>query len=114
MGIPDRRDWRTPAVTLAAGAVLLAISLGIRHTFGLFLAPMSQAHGWTREVFAFAIALQNLVWGVAQPFAGRIADRYGAGRVIVAGTFLYVLGLVLMAQARTGTMLAASAGLLIG
>ena len=114
MGAPDRRDWRTPAVTLAAGAVLLAISLGIRHTFGLFLAPMSQAHGWTREVFAFAIALQNLVWGVAQPFAGRIADRYGAGRVIVAGTLLYVAGLVLMAFSRSGTLLALSAGLLIG
>jgi MFS family permease len=114
MDTPARRDWRTPAVTLAAGALLLSISLGIRHTFGLFLAPMSQAHGWTREVFAFAIALQNLAWGVAQPFAGRIADRYGSGRVIVGGTFLYVLGLVLMALSRTGTLLALSAGLLIG
>src|SRR5512137_3161104 len=97
MGIPDRRDWRTPAVTLAAGAVLLAISLGTRHTFGLFLAPMSKDNGWTREVFGFAIALQNLVWGVAQPFAGRIADRYGTGRVIVGGTVLYVAGLIFMA-----------------
>ncbi len=114
MDTPARRDWRTPAVTLAAGALLLAVSLGIRHTFGLFLAPMSQAHGWTREVFAFAIALQNLAWGVAQPFAGRIADRYGSGRVIVGGAFLYVLGLVLMALSRTGTLLALSAGLLIG
>jgi len=114
MDTPARRDWRTPAVTLAAGALLLSVSLGIRHTFGLFLAPMSQAHGWTREVFAFAIALQNLAWGVAQPFAGRIADRYGSGRVIVGGTALYVLGLVLMALSRTGTLLALSAGLLIG
>jgi MFS family permease len=114
MDTPTRRDWRTPAVTLAAGALLLSVSLGIRHTFGLFLAPMSQAHGWTREVFAFAIALQNLAWGVAQPFAGRIADRYGSGRVIVGGAFLYVLGLVLMALSRTGTLLALSAGLLIG
>ena len=114
MDTPARRDWRTPAVTLAAGALLLAVSLGIRHTFGLFLAPMSQAHGWTREVFAFAIALQNLAWGVAQPFAGRIADRYGSGRVIVGGAFLYVLGLVLMAFSRTGTLLSLSAGLLIG
>jgi MFS family permease len=114
MDTPARRDWRTPAVTLAAGALLLSVSLGIRHTFGLFLAPMSQAHGWTREVFAFAIALQNLAWGVAQPFAGRIADRYGSGRVIVGGAFLYVLGLVLMAFSRTGSLLALSAGLLIG
>ena len=108
------RDWRTPALVLGAGALLLAVSLGTRHTFGLFLAPMSQSNGWTREVFGFAIALQNLVWGVAQPFAGRVADRYGTGRVIVGGTVLYVAGLVLMAYSRTGTMLALSAGLLIG
>jgi MFS family permease len=111
---PGRRDWRTPAMVLAAGSVLLAISLGTRHTFGLFLAPMSKDNGWTREVFGFAIALQNLVWGVAQPFAGRIADRYGTGRVILSGTALYVVGLVLMAYSRTGSMLALSAGLLIG
>lgn len=99
---------------LAAGAVLLALSLGIRHTFGLFLAPMSREHGWTREVFAFAIALQNLVWGAAQPFAGRLADRLGAGRVILGGSALYVGGLVLMAWSQSGTALAVSAGLVIG
>lgn len=109
-----RRDWRTPALVLGAGALLLAVSLGTRHTFGLFLAPMSQGNGWTREVFGFAIALQNLVWGVAQPFAGRIADRYGTGRVVVGGTALYVAGLVFMAFSRTGTMLSLSAGVLIG
>jgi MFS family permease len=101
-------------VILASGAVLLAISLGSRHTFGLFLAPMSKEHGWTREVFAFAIALQNLVWGAAQPFAGRLADRLGAGRVILGGSVLYVAGLVLMAWSQTGTALALSAGLIIG
>ena len=114
MSEPGGRSWRTPAVILASGAVLLALSLGIRHTFGLFLAPMSKEHGWTREVFAFAIALQNLVWGAAQPFAGRLADRFGAGRAILAGSALYVAGLVLMALSQTGPMLAASAGLLIG
>lgn len=108
------RDWRTPALVLAAGAALLAVSLGTRHTFGLFLAPMSRDNGWTREVFGFAIALQNLVWGVAQPFAGRIADRYGTGRVVATGTVLYVAGLLFMAFSRTGTMLALSAGVLIG
>ncbi len=108
------RDWRTPAVVLAAGALLLAISLGVRHTFGLFLGPMSQENGWTREVFAFAIALQNLVWGVAQPFAGRLADRIGTARTILGGTALYVAGLVLMSMARTGPSLALSAGLIIG
>jgi MFS family permease len=111
---PGRGGWRTPAVVLGAGATLLAISLGIRHTFGLFLGPMTRDNGWTREVFAFAIALQNLVWGLAQPFAGRLADRLGAGKVVVAGSVLYVAGLVLMAGAHSGTALAVSAGLLIG
>jgi MFS family permease len=108
------RDWRTPAVILAAGALTLAVSFGIRHAFGLFLAPMTRDHGWTREVFAFALALQNLVWGAAQPFAGRIADRYGAGKSVVAGGALYVGGLVLMAGAQSGSALALSAGLLVG
>lgn len=109
-----RRDWRTPAVMLAAGALTLAVSLGIRHSFGLFLAPMSRDNGWTREVFAFAIALQNLVWGAAQPFAGRLADRIGAGKTILGGSVLYVGGLVLMAGSHSGSALALSAGLLVG
>ncbi len=106
--------WRTPAVVLGAGAALLSVSLGIRHAFGLFLAPMSRDLGWTREVFAFAIALQNLVWGLAQPFAGRLADRLGATRVILGGGVLFVAGLVLMAGARTPLALALSAGVVIG
>jgi MFS family permease len=110
----EQGGWRTPAVVLGAGAALLAVSLGIRHTFGLFLPPMSKDNGWTREVFAFAIALQNLAWGVAQPFAGRLADRLGAGKVIAGGALLYVAGLVLMANAHTGSALAVSTGLLIG
>ena len=112
--MPGKRDWKTPTMVLGAGAVLLAVSLGTRHAFGLFLAPMSQDNGWTREVFGFAIALQNLIWGVAQPFAGRFADRYGTGRVILGGTVLYVAGLLLMAHSRTPTMLALSAGVLVG
>jgi len=108
------RNWRSPAVMLAAGALTLAMSLGIRHAFGLFLAPMTRDNGWTREVFAFAIAIQNLVWGAAQPIAGRLADRYGAGKAILAGTALYVAGLLLMAQAHSGAALTLSAGLLIG
>lgn len=114
MSDPGGRDWRTPALVLAAGAILLSVSLGTRHTFGLFLAPMSKDNGWTREVFGFAIALQNLVWGLAQPFAGRIADRYGTGRVVVGGTVLYVAGLLSMAYVQTGAALALSAGVLIG
>jgi len=113
MGETRGRDWRTPARMLAAGAVVLSVSLGIRHSFGLFLAPMSRDNGWSREVFAFAMALQNLAWGAAQPFAGRLADRHGAGKTILVGSSLYVAGLVLMAQAHGATTLL-SAGLLIG
>jgi len=98
---------------LAAGAAVLAISLGIRHAFGLFLAPMTRDNGWSREVFALAMALQNLAWGAAQPFAGRLADRYGAGKAILGGTVLYVAGLVLMAQAH-GTAALVWSGLLVG
>jgi MFS family permease len=108
-----RPDWRTPGVMLAAGAALLAISLGIRHAFGLFLAPMTRDNGWTREVFALAMAFQNLTWGAAQPFAGRLADRWGAGRTVLGGSVLYVLGLVVMAQAHSPTVLMSS-GLLVG
>lgn len=113
MSAAPRADWRTPAVMLAAGSTVLALSLGIRHGFGLFLAPMSAANGWTREVFALAMAVQNLVWGAAQPFAGRIADRIGAGKVVLVGTVLYVAGLLVMAQSRTGTALMIS-GILVG
>ena len=84
---------------LITGSLILALSLGLRHAFGLFLQPVSLSNGWGREVFGFAIALQNLVWGVAQPFAGMLSDRYGAGRVIVAGAVLYLLGLLGMAAA---------------
>lgn len=105
--------WRSPAVMLAAGAALLAVSLGIRHAFGVFLAPMTRDHGWSREVFGLAMAFQNLTWGVAQPFAGRLADRVGAGKTVLGGSVLYVAGLALMAVAPTPAVLGAS-GLLVG
>jgi MFS family permease len=101
-------------LVLACGAAILALSMGTRHSFGLFLQPISDSHGWGRDVFAFAIALQNLVWGVSQPFTGMIADRFGAGRVVVIGAVLYVVGLVAMAFAQTPLALALSAGLLVG
>lgn len=109
-----RNNWRTPAMVLICGGVILSLSLGIRHSFGLFLAPMSMEFGWGRETFAFAIALQNLIWGAAQPFSGAIADRYGSGRVLVGGAVLYVAGLMLMALSHSGLQLSASAGILIG
>lgn len=104
----------SPGVVLACGALILALSLGIRHGFGLFLQPMSVDNGWGREVFSFAIAVQNIVWGAAQPFTGMLADRYGAGRTILVGAVLYVVGLMLMAVSSTPGMLALSAGFLIG
>ena len=99
---------------LLGGSLILALSLGIRHGFGLFLPPMSVEFGWGREVFAFAIALQNLVWGLAQPFAGAVADRFGARRTIVLGGILYGLGLLTMGLADSPLSLSLSAGLLIG
>jgi len=104
----------SPAAILVCASVILAISLGVRHSFGLFLQPVSMDGGWGREVFAFAIALQNLVWGIAQPFAGMAADRFGAGKVIVAGTALYILGLVVMAQPAGSTAFVLGAGILVG
>ncbi|WPC03749.1 MFS transporter [Pseudomonas sp. MBLB4123] len=99
---------------MLGGSLILALSLGIRHGFGLFLPPMSAEFGWGREVFAFAIALQNLIWGLAQPFTGALADRMGAKRTIVVGGVLYAVGLVLMGLADSSWSLSLSAGLLIG
>jgi predicted MFS family arabinose efflux permease len=106
--------WRTSAVMLAAAAIVLSIALGIRHGFGLFLQPMSLEFGWGRETFALAIALQNLVWGAAQPVTGMIADRFGAARTMVGGTVLYVAGLVLMSVSSTPGALFLSVGVLLG
>jgi MFS family permease len=99
---------------LVAGATIGAIALGIRHTFGLFLDPVSMANGWGRETFAFAIALQNLVWGLSQPVSGALADRYGAGRVIAGGAVLYAAGLALMAQPLGTPGFVLAAGILVG
>ncbi|WP_422416227.1 MFS transporter [Pseudomonas sp. GZD-222] len=106
--------WRTSGWILLGAALILALSLGVRHGFGLFLAPMSADFGWGREVFAFAIALQNLIWGLAQPFAGALADRLGAAKVVMVGGILYAVGLVLMGMSDSALTLSLSAGLLIG
>ena len=107
-------DWRTTRVILLCAGLAICVSMGIRHTFGLFLPPMTSAMGWGREVFALALAIQNLVWGASQPFAGMLADRYGAGKVILAGSLLYALGTLLMAYSDSGAELNLTAGLLIG
>jgi MFS family permease len=106
--------WRTPAVILVCGGLILMLALGTRQSFGLFLRPMSMDLGWGREAFSFAIALQNLVWGCAMPFAGAIADRYGAGRVLVAGGLAYGAGLLAMAHSTDPVGFNLAAGLLVG
>ena len=104
----------SPAVMLVCASLILTLSLGIRHSFGLFLQPMSMDNGWGREVFGFAVALQNLMWGVTQPFTGMLADRFGAGRVLFVGGLLYALGLVFMAISTTAVGLTLALGILIG
>ena len=99
---------------LICGAAIVTLSMGIRHGFGLWLQPISQAQGWSRETFSFALAIQNLVWGVAGIFAGMVADRFGAFRVVIVGGLLYALGLVGMALATTPLAFGGAAGLLIG
>lgn len=109
-----RPQWRTPVLILIAGCVILTLAMGVRHTAGLFLQPMTLSHGWSRETFSFAIAIQNLVWGLASPFAGALADRHGAGRTVLGAAVLYVLGLVLMAQSTSALTFDLSAGVLVG
>jgi MFS family permease len=77
--------WRTPLLIIGFGCLISLMSFGPRSSLGLFLTPMSTTHNWGRDVFAFALALQNLLWGVGQPIAGMIADRFGAARVFCAG-----------------------------
>ncbi|MBK7052374.1 MAG: MFS transporter [Rhodoferax sp.] len=99
---------------LAYGAIIVTLSMGIRHGFGLWLQPITQAQGWTRETFAMAMAIQNLVWGFSGIFAGMVADLFGAFRVIVVGSVLYALGLLGMAYAHTPLQFALGTGVLIG
>ena len=110
----ETKNWRTPAVVIACGGLAMTIVLGTRHGFGLYLQPMTLDLGISRETFSFAIALQNLFYGFSQPLTGMIADKFGAARVMAAGTILYAIGLVLMSHSTTGQELNLSAGLVIG
>jgi MFS family permease len=112
--LADAGTRLTAQRVLLCGAVVLTMSMGIRHGFGLWLQPMTMDRGWTRETFAFAMALQNLAWGLAAPLAGGLADRFGAMRVLMVASLAYGAGLAGMAFSATGTGLALSAGLLIG
>jgi MFS family permease len=106
--------WRTPALVIGMGCLITLIAFGPRSTLGFFLTPLSSANHWGRDVFAFALALQNLLWGIGQPLGGMIADRFGTIRVVCAGALLYATGLVLMSHATSAPLLDASAGVLIG
>jgi MFS family permease len=109
-----RPDWRTPAIVLFFGCVILTLSMGTRQSMGLFLPPMTLEFGWGRSTFAFAMALSNLIWGAFQPVFGAVADRHGAGKVVAASALLYAAALTLMPYSSTGVMLDLSAGIMLG
>jgi len=106
--------WRTPAVILVCGCLIGMISFGPRAGLGFFLTPMSAANGWGRDVLSLALAIQMLLWGAGLPFAGALADRFGAVQVLWVGTLLYAAGLVLMAYSTTPLMLHLTAGVMVG
>jgi len=106
--------WRTPAMIVLCGCLIGLLTFGPRSAAGQFLTPLSFANGWGRDVFSMAFAIQNLLWGIGQPFAGAIADRFGTVRVLCAGAIMYGLGLAIMAYATDPLVLDFSAGVLIG
>lgn len=105
---------RHSLLLIILGSLVISTAMGLRHGFGLFMEPLSSELGWGRGVFAFALALQNLVWGLSQPFTGALADRFGAARIIVVGGLLYALGLLFMSLSTSVLGMTISAGLLIG
>ncbi|WP_168390977.1 MFS transporter [Acinetobacter indicus] len=110
----DTRFSKALIYMLMGSAIILALSLGVRHAFGLYLVPMSHEFGWGHNVFSLAIAMQNLIWGAVQPITGAFADKYGSKIVVAAGGALYALGLLLMAVSSTGWLLNLSTGLILG
>jgi len=105
-----RNRW---LIVIVAG-VIMGAALGVRHVQGLFLQPVVATQGWSRESFGIALAIQNLVWGVAQPFTGMVADRFGSVKVLFAGMLMYALGLLLMSNSTTPVAFSLSNGVLIG
>jgi len=106
--------WRTPLVIIACGCAIGLLSFGPRSSLGFFIQPMSREFSWGRDVFGLALAVQNLLWGLGQPFAGAIADRFGILRVMCIGALLYAGGLLMMRYATTPLSLELGAGVLIG
>jgi MFS family permease len=107
-------SWRTPIVVLVCGTAILFLSFGLRQNFGLYLAPISTDLGWGREVFAFAVAFQSLVWGISTPIFGFLADRFGPAKVVSAGGALYAGGLYVMSQATAPIDATIGVGVLTG
>jgi MFS family permease len=109
------RSAAVPLIALViAGCLIAAVTNGIRSSFGLFTLPMTEELGLSREAWGLAMAIQNLVWGATQPFAGAIADKYGTARVIIFGLVLYAAGLVLMVVSPTALLLDLTAGIMCG
>src|SRR2546429_9429776 len=107
-------NWRTPLVIIVCGCIIALLSFGPRSSLGFFVQPMSREFSWGRDVFGLALAAQNLLWGLGQPLAGAIADRFGILRVMCVGAVLYAGGLLMMRYATTPLSLDISAGVLIG
>ncbi len=106
--------WRTPLIVIVAGCLIAALGFGIRSSFGLFLEPMTVDKGWSRETFALAMAIQNLLWGAGVPIAGALADRFGPSRVLAGGAVLYAIGVWGMATVDTASALHLFGGLVTG
>ena len=106
--------WRTPLVIIVCGCTIALLSFGPRSSLGFFIQPMTREFAWGRDVFGLALALQNLLWGLGQPIAGAIADRFGVLRVMVVGALLYAGGLLVMRYAATPGSLDLGAGVMIG
>lgn len=99
---------------LVTTGVILTLSMGVRHGFGFWMQPISQANGWSRETYSLALALQNLLWGAFGPLAGMVADRYGTQRVVIAGALAYVAGLLWMATVTQPALFIIGSGVFIG
>ena len=111
---PVTSSWRTPLIIIVAGCLISTIGFGLRSVFGLFLEPMTIANGWSRETFALALAIQNLLWGAGVPVAGALADRFGPSRVIALGAIVYGLGVFGMAESESGLAFHLFAGVVTG
>src|ERR687894_2810933 len=114
MSVSPAQSRVSPELIVVCGCLIALITFGPRASSGLFQLPMITEFGWGRDTFGLAIAVQNLLWGVGQPFAGAVADRFGAFRVLCAGALLYAAGLVVMAYAATPGLMHLGAGVLIG